>query len=60
MAKLIWVREDKQGSMPGGEYASAEEASAAIEAVRQEFLAQCADEASRDEIMRGSFEVLTD
>jgi hypothetical protein len=57
MAKLFWVREDEQGTIPMGEYASAAEARGAEPAALAALLDQCADDQQRKEIHRGRFEI---
>lgn len=55
--KLFWTRADKQGDIDMGDYASREEAEAAVPAALAEMLAQCGESEQAAEIRAGSFGV---
>lgn len=57
--KLFWTSADGQGDMTGGDYASKEDALAAIATVRKEFIDVAAgNEEDEDEIKAGHFYVI--
>jgi len=56
--KLYWVSANKQSSVSMGTYGSEPEAEQAIPTMRDQMLAQCADDEQRDEIDSGTWEVV--
>ena len=54
---LHWVREDSQGDFNMGEFATREEAEAAIPAAKAELLDQCGEDSQKAEIEAGTWSI---
>jgi len=54
---LYWTREDHQGSLAMGTYATRTDAEAAIPDAKRELLDQCGEEYQRTEILAGVWSI---
>lgn len=54
---LWWTREDRQGSLDMGHYATKEEAEAAIPSARAMLLGECGTSRDIDEVKQGRWEI---
>ena len=60
MVTLYWIREDGQGDLNMGRFATKAAAEAAIPAAKAELLDQCGEDYQRDQIEAGTWSIQED